>query len=68
MSKKTYIYKGKEYQLTGRIANRTVRNQQKTLQEIRPSNIDVDNKEYNVWVDMSELYEVVDSEGNSNEE
>ena len=59
MNSKTYIYKGKEYKLTGRTAYKTVRKQQKMLQEIKPITAFDDSSEFNVWVDVTELYEVV---------
>lgn len=58
---KTYVYKGKEVVMTGRQATRKGRrssNIVKVIYEVRPIDIDEENKSYNEWVTKEELYEI----------
>lgn len=69
--KKSYVYKGKEYVLTGRTAKPKIslrrtkdsnRSNDDNLYEIRPSDVtDVNDRKYNEWVKMRDLYEVEDN-------
>lgn len=53
---KTYLYKGKEIKLTGRIASKTSgRGKTIELYEIKPNDLDDDNNQHNTWVKMVEL-------------
>lgn len=53
-----FIYNGKEYVPTGRQAVRT--NQRKkideALLEIRPADVDKDEKQFNIWVKEEDLF------------
>lgn len=61
MSSKTYVYDGKEMVLTGRTAIKEMKSgNNKTLHEIRPAEADPDYKTLNKWVEMKDLYEIVD--------
>lgn len=65
--KKSYVYKGKEFVLTGRTAktkNVTRRKNPEVdrLHEIRPHDADENDKKYNEWVRMKDLYEVEETE------
>lgn len=62
---KSYVHNGKEVVLTGRMAKRKPRregeriNDDFTQYEIRPVNVDADNNNFNEWVRMRDLLEVV---------
>lgn len=59
MSVKTYVYNGKEVVLTGRTASKKTRSDKtKTLHEIRPANVDVEQNMYNEWVEFDDLYQI----------
>lgn len=61
MSSKTYVYEGKEVVLTGRTAEKTLRSERKkVLHEIRPSDVDADNRMHNKWVELTDLFEIIE--------
>lgn len=63
---KSYVYKGKEVVLTGRIARPEPRrpgvppNPKLDQYEIRPHDVDPENKSFNEWVRMKDLSEIQD--------
>jgi hypothetical protein len=62
MTETTYIYDKKEYKKTGRIATKIVKQGgkevPKQLIEIKPVNVPEEQKEFDIWVDPKELFEV----------
>lgn len=64
MANATYIFGEREYVLTGREATKNRRSgKEQTKVEIRPVEItDPDDRQYNKWVELSDLYHVDESE------
>lgn len=64
MSDPTYVYNGKEYRLTGRVAEKPSRASSRTnakknhYVEIQPIDSDPENTQFNQWVKQSDLYEI----------
>jgi hypothetical protein len=57
----SYVYEGKEWVLTGREAHRTLPSGKiKKLIEIRPIDVDPNEKLYNRWVEREELYTIME--------
>lgn len=62
MASSTYIYEGQEWVLTGRSARKKGRHEtsrDRIMVEIRPVTADPDEKTFNKWVKMDELYHVM---------
>ena len=59
MTDKTYVYNGKEVVLTGRTATKELRSgRNRTLYEIRPLTATPEQKDFNEWVEMEDLFEI----------
>lgn len=70
---KTYVYREKEYVPTGKQAirsNKRNNNKDDALIELRPTNVDVEDNSFNVWVRFEDLYHVrtVGNIGDTNED
>lgn len=56
----TFIFEGREYVLTGRVAmKKSERGRERELVEIRPVTVrDLEDKTYNKWVRRAELFNI----------
>jgi hypothetical protein len=64
MANATYIFGEREYVLTGREATKNRRSgKEQTKVEIRPVEVtDVEDRQHNKWVELTDLYHVNDGE------
>jgi len=63
MSTSTYVYDGKEVVMTGRTAVKSMKSGNlKTLYEVRPVEAEPDQKMYNQWVSMDDLYVITEKD------